>query len=192
MIHRFKLRLLGVIVLVTIIGVIMQSGHSSKQLVEPVLQYIMDNEYDVGVVLSRYIEIPGIGDLKSALPVSGGVVLRKPCDFLAIERSFGWHWSQEQQKQIFNQGIYLKVKDDTVVSPMLSGKVEEITRTAGIGTVLIKHDANLFSLYGGLKEVLVAQGSSIGEDKAIGRTGDSFYFEVRGKDGPVNPQSIFK
>jgi murein DD-endopeptidase MepM/ murein hydrolase activator NlpD len=192
MLRRFKLRLLGVIVLVTVVGLIMQSGHTSRQLVEPVLEYMMDNKYDVGKLISRYVNIPGTVDLNNALPVSAGNVLRQPCEFLDIEHSYGWHWSQEEKKQKFCPGIYLKVKDNTTVKPILGGQVLQITRADDQGTVLIKHEGNIYSLYGGLKEILVNEGNKVEEDKLIGRTGDSFYFEVRGKDGPVNPQSIFK
>ena len=192
MLRSFKLRLLGVIVLVAVVGLIMQSGQGSKQLVEPVLEYMMNNQYDVGKLISRYVNIPGAVDLTNALPVSGGTILRQPCEFLNIEHSYGWHWSQEEHKQKFCPGIYLKVKDNTTVKPILGGQVLEITTAANQGTVLLKHDGNICSLYGGLKEILVDKGTKVGEDKIIGRTGDSFYFEVRGKDGPVNPQSIFK
>jgi murein DD-endopeptidase MepM/ murein hydrolase activator NlpD len=192
MLRSFKLRLLGVIVLVAVVGMSMQSGHSSRQLVEPVLVYMMDNQYDVGKLISRYVNIPGVGDLTKALPVSGGTILRQPCEFLDIEHSYGWHWNQEEKKQKYNPGIYLKVKDNTTVKPILGGQVMEINNADNKGTVLIKHDGNIFSLYGGLKDILVDKGNDVGEDELIGRTGESFYFEVRGKDGPVNPQSIFK
>jgi murein DD-endopeptidase MepM/ murein hydrolase activator NlpD len=192
MLRSFKLRLLGVVVLVAVVGLIMQTGQSSRRLVEPVLEYMMDNQYDVGKLISHYVNIPGAGDGINALAVSGGTILRQPCEFLDIEHSYGWHWSQEEHKQKFCPGIYLKVKDNTTVKPILGGQVLEITRVSDQGTVLIKHDGNIYSLYGGLKEILVDKGSNVGEDKLIGRTGESFYFEVRGKDGPVNPQSIFK
>lgn len=192
MLRSFKLRLLGVVVLVAVVGLIMQTGQSSRQLVEPVLEYMMDNQYDVGKLISRYVNIPGAGEGIDALAVSGGTILRQPCEFLDVEHSYGWHWSQEEHKQKFSPGIYLKVKDDTTVKPILGGQVLEITRVSDQGTVLIKHDGNIYSLYGGLKEILVDNGSTVKEDELIGRTGESFYFEVRGKDGPVNPQSIFK
>jgi len=192
MLRRFKLKLLLVIVLVTAVGLAMQSGNSSKQVLEPVLKYMMENRYDVGSLISRYVNIPGSTNIYNTLPVSGGNVLRQPCEFLSVEHNYGWHWNQEEHKQKFCPGIYLRVKDKTAVKPILSGQVVEVNRTAGLGDVLISHDNNFFSLYGGLKEILVESGSKVGEDRLIGRTGESFYFEARGKDGPVNPQSIFQ
>jgi murein DD-endopeptidase MepM/ murein hydrolase activator NlpD len=60
------------------------------------------------------------------------------------------------------------------------------------GTVLIRHNSKLVSVYGGLKEILVKPNAKISADDAIGRTGSSFYFEVRNEDSPVNPINIFK
>lgn len=192
MLRNFKLKLLLVIVLVAAVGLAMQSGTNSKQVLEPVLKYVMENQYDVGKLISRYVKIPGSADMHNALPVSGGTVLRQPCEFISVDRNFGWHWNQEERKQKFCPGIYLKVKDNTAVKPILSGQVVALSRADGLGTVSINHNDNFSSVYGGLKEILVEKGSKVGEDKLIGRTGESFYFEVRGKDGPVNPQSIFQ
>lgn len=192
MVRKFKLKMLGVILIVAVIGIIMQSNQSGRQFVQSALKYVMDNKYDVGAVAARYVHIPGWGDVNESLPVSGGAVLRKPCEFLDIESHYGWHWDQQEKKSKFNSGMQLSVAQDTEVKPMLSGQVVQIMVMADQKTVVIQHDSNLSSLYGGLKQVLVKEGSSVKEDTVIGKTGERFYFEVRGKDGPVNPQSIFK
>ena len=189
MFGRFKNRLLIVIVLAALAGLIMQSSSSSKEVVEPVLQYIMETDYDIEKVFSGYIHIPGGA---GALPASTEVVLKMPCDFVDIERSYGWHWSSEVEKEEFCPGMYLKVEDNTLVKPVLAGSVEEVQKEAGSSTVRIKHAGNLVSVYGGLKEIEVTQGSKVAVNQAIGKTGESFYFELRSQDGPVNPKSIFK
>ena len=192
MLRTFKLKMLGVIVLVAVVGVIMQSNQGGSQFVQPALQYIMENKYDVRAVLARYVQIPGSKDVNSLLPVSGGDLLRQPCNFLNIESHFGWHWDQQEKKSKFNPGMQLSVVKGTEVKPMLSGQVVQITTNGDQKTVLIKHDSNLFSLYGGLQQLQVKEGVSVGEGAVIGKTGESLYFEVRGKDGPVDPQSIFR
>jgi len=192
MVRKFKLKMLGVILIIAVMGLIMQANQSGRQFVQPALQYIMDNKYDVRALLARYVRIPGSADLNSLLPVSGGGLLRQPCGYLGIESHFGWHWDQQEKKNKFNPGMQFSVAKDTEVKPMLSGQVIQITVNADQKTVLIKHDSNLYSLYGGLKQLGVKEGTSVKEDTVIGKTGESFYFEVRGKDGPVNPQSIFK
>ncbi len=188
---RFKMRLLIVIVLAAVVGLIMQSSSASKEVVEPVLQYIMETDYDIQDVFSGFIHIPDGNEMRT-LPVSTEVVLKMPCDFVNIERSYGWHWSSEKEKQEFCPGMYLQVTDNTLVKPILAGSVEEVQKEAGNGTVRIKHAGNLVSIYGGLKDIEVTQGSKVVADQAIGKTGESFYFELRSQDGPVNPQSIFK
>lgn len=192
MIRSFKLKMLGVIVIVALAGFMMQINQSSRQYMQPILSFIMDNKYDVEAVLSRYVQIPGWNDINNLVPASGGKLLRKPCDILGIQSHFGWHWDQPEKKNKFNSGMQLSVAPNTEVKPMLSGKVIEVTTADDQKTVLIQHDSNLYSLYGGLQEVMVKDGSSVKEDTVIGKTGDSLYFEVRGKDGPVNPQSIFQ
>jgi len=192
MLRRFKLRLLGVIVIVTVVGLIMQSGQVSRRLMEPILVYVMHNKYDVGAIVYRYVNLPGANDLSDILPASGGMVLRQPCEFLEIERDYGWYWDKQEKKQKFSSGIHLIVKDETAVNPIIGGQVAEITQTPEEGTVLIRHDSNFYSLYGGLKQILVEQGDNVEEGDSLGTTGTNLYLEVRGKDGPVNPQSIFK
>lgn len=191
MLGSFRIRLLLVIVVAAMVGLIMQSGHSSKQVMEPVLHYIMDTDYDVQDVFSSYIHIPGEKKIET-LPVTTGTVLKMPCDFVDIEKSYGWHWSSEVMRSEFCPGIYFKVADNTLVKPILPGKVQDIDREQDNITVRIKHAGNFISVYGGLKEIMVEKETKIDEDQPLGKTGEHFYFEVRGEDGPVNPQSIFK
>lgn len=188
---RFKIRLLVVIVLATVVGLIMQSSSTSKEVVEPVLQYIMETDYNIEDVFSGFIHTPDRNELDS-LSAATDVVLKMPCDFVDIERSYGWHWSAEQKKQEFCPGMYLQVTENTSVKPILAGSVEEVREEAGNGTVQIKHAGNMVSIYGGLKDIKVNQGNKVTAEQIIGQTGESFYFELRSKDGPVNPQSIFK
>ena len=190
--RSFKLRLLGVIVLAAMVGLVVQTSNNGSKLVEPVLKIIMENRFDVGSIISRYIPILNPNDMGRLLPASGGVVLRQPCSFTAVEHSYGWYWNQDKHQEIFNPGIYLQVDDDSEVKPIMAGQVVEIDRNSGQSTVLINHSDGISSLYGCLKDIKVKEGRIISEDEVIGHTTTSFYFEVRGKDGPVNPQSIFQ
>jgi murein DD-endopeptidase MepM/ murein hydrolase activator NlpD len=58
--------------------------------------------------------------------------------------------------------------------------------------VKIKHAGNMESIYGGLQEIDVEVDHPVLIEQVIGKTGAQFYFELRCKDDPVNPQSIFK
>ncbi|MEA4923782.1 MAG: M23 family metallopeptidase [Syntrophomonadaceae bacterium] len=192
MVRTFKLKMLGVIVLVALVGFMMQANQNSRQFIQPILSFIMDNQYDARAVLGRYVQIPGWNDVNNLVPASGDRLLRKPCEILGIQSHFGWHWDQQAKKNQFNPGMQLKVVKHSEIRPMLSGQVAQITVVDDQKTVLIQHDNNLYSLYGDLQEITVKEGSAVQADTVLGKTGDSFYFEVRGKDGPVNPQSIFQ
>jgi len=188
---RFKLRLLFVIVLLAVIGLVMQTGHESKEIVEPVLKYIMNTDYDVAGVLSPYIN-NSADELSRALPAQSLKLIKTPCDFEKIERNYGWYWSGVEGRQQFCPGIYLKVKENTPVKPILEGEIQEVRKENTTLRVVVRHSANIVSVYGGLKEVLVDQNSKVESENIIGRTGNTFYFEVRNQDGPVNPAGIFK
>lgn len=191
MLGSFKIRLLMVIVMAAMVGLVMQSGHSSKRIMEPVLHYVMDANYDIQEVFSPYINLPG-GDPIKNLPATTGTVLKMPCDFVDIERSYGWHWSKDVERTEFCPGIFFKVADNTLVKPILPGRVAEVQKDQANGTVRIQHEGELMSIYGGLKEIMVDKDAKVSEGQVLGKTGEHFYFEVRSPDGPVNPQSIFK
>ena len=63
MFASFKIRLLMVIVLASVLGLIMQSSGPRKQAVEPVLQYIMENDYDLSQAVNNIISRPDNSDI---------------------------------------------------------------------------------------------------------------------------------
>lgn len=192
MLQNFKLKLLAVILVIAVTGVIMQSGQTSRQVLEPVLNYIMNNQYDVGALVSRYVHIPGTNGTADLLPVSGGQVLQPPCEIISIERSYGWHWDKTARKQKFSSGVVLTVNSGTVVKPIVAGEVMETAVAAGQGSVLVKHGGEFYSFYGGLTHTSVRPGQTVEANDPLGTSGTSLYFEVRSKDGPINPHSIFE
>jgi murein DD-endopeptidase MepM/ murein hydrolase activator NlpD len=125
------------------------------------------------------------------MPVLGDTVLHMPCSFLNIEKTYGWYWNKQDKQQQFFPGISLRVKENTLVNPILDGQVMEIKRDETSGTVLVKHNKDFYSVYGGLKEVLVEMNDDLKTSTALGKTGETFYFEVRTGEGPVDPHSIF-
>lgn len=192
MLGTFKIRMLVVIIIAGLIALVMQSGHSSKQVVEPVLAYIMGTDYELGKVISTYIHIPNGEKLKDSMPATGVKVLDTPCTFQNIDRKYGWYWNPSNRKQEFYPGIHLEVESNTEVKSMLEGQVEEIRDEEGEKVVTIRHNDEFVSVYGELKEVLVEKDSTVENKEIIGITGESLYFELRSKDGPVNPLSIFE
>lgn len=192
MLQNFKIKLLAVILVIAATGIIMQSGQASRQLLEPVLNYVMHNQYDIGALISRYVHVPGTDDAAALLPASGGQVLQPPCPIISIERNYGWYWDKTAKRQKFSSGVILAVDQGTIVKPIVVGEVIETNTAAGQGSVLIKHGGEFYSFYGGLVQTSVKPGQTVNADSQLGTTGTSLYFEVRSKDGPINPHSIFE
>ncbi len=191
MLQNFRIKLLAVIAIIAVVGVIMQSGQASRQVVEPVLNYIMHNRYDVGAVISRYVHIPGTNESIGLLPVAGGQVLRPPCEILSIQRNYGWYWDKNDKKQKFSSGLVVAVKPETTVRPIVGGQVVETEKAGGQDSILLKHPGEFYSFYGGLAQIAVKPGQVVEQADILGTSSSSLYFEVRSQDGPVNPHSIF-
>ena len=191
MFANFKIRLLLVIVLAAVLGLVMQSNNSGKQAVEPVLRYIMKSDYDPLQTFNHLILQRDPNSLEQ-LPASTRLLLKVPCDYLAVEQNFGSFWNEEQNSQTFNPGMIFKVAASTPVKTVLPGTVQTISQNSLDYTVKIKHGGGLESIYGGLQEIDVKAGHPVLIEQIIGKTGDQFYFELRSQDDPINPRSIFE
>lgn len=189
--YSFKIRLLMVIVLAAVLGLVMQSNSPGKQAVEPVLRYIMTSDDTLTETFNHLIPQPADNSL-TKLPASARTLLKAPCDYIKVEKNYGSYWSDELDRKAFNPGMSFKVAQSTPVKAVLPGTVQAITRAGQEYTVKIKHAGNLESIYGGLQKIDVKVDHPVLIEQVIGKTGDQFYFELRSKDDPVNPQSIFK
>lgn len=190
MIGSFRVRMLIVILISALAGFLMQASSSSRAMVEPVINYIMEKDYDVQQVLSNLVA--NSKERSDTVPVMTNTVVQLPCHFISIDKSYGWYFNPQENKQQFYPGMSLKVKENTLVHPIMPGKVENITISGDERRILVKHSGGYFSLYGGLKEILVNEQETIELDSALGKTGENLYFELRNQDGPVDPQYIFK
>ncbi|MDD2619169.1 MAG: M23 family metallopeptidase [Syntrophomonadaceae bacterium] len=191
MLKSFKLRLLLVIFIVAFVGLALQSGNTSRSLVEPVIKYVLT---DYGVEKNIVNWIDNWRQIKSeiSVPAESRSTLQIPCEYISIEKGYGWQWETNDKKQVFIPGVYLGVKDNTLVKPVLAGQVVELSNNEKGRTLLIKHNENLFSLYGGLKEILVEEGSQVEANQILGKTGENLYLEIRNREGPQNPQQLFE
>jgi murein DD-endopeptidase MepM/ murein hydrolase activator NlpD len=187
----FRIRLLMVIVLASVLGLIMQSNSPSKQVVEPVIKYIMKSDNNFNQVFNNLISQPGNNEIDK-LPASVQTLLKAPCNYVSVEHNYGSYWSETLKREEFNPGMTFKVNDNTRVIAVLPGIVESIQKKGTDYTVRIRHAANLESVYGGLQKISVSTKHPVIMDQVIGNTGEHFYFELRNKNDPVNPQSIFK
>ncbi|MGI6453222.1 MAG: peptidoglycan DD-metalloendopeptidase family protein [Syntrophomonadaceae bacterium] len=191
MLGSLRIRMLVVIVIVTLTGLSLQSDHPSKKIILPAVQYIMsDSSLNQGI--AHFLDNLTDDGSAPTVPAGGSTTLQKPCEFISIQNSYGWYWDKEQGKQEFFPGIGLKVQDNTLVYPILEGRVQEVTLKDGTRKLLVRHSENLFSYYGGLKEILVEEDSMVNTSTPLGKTGEWFYFECRNQDGPMNPTNLFQ
>ena len=74
----------------------------------------------------------------------------------------------------------------------MAGIVEKISRDDKGRTVLLRHDDQIYTLYSGLKEVLVEEKSMVNLNDTLGKSGSSLYLEMRNQDGPLNVNYLFE
>jgi murein DD-endopeptidase MepM/ murein hydrolase activator NlpD len=181
----FRIRMLVVIVIAALVGLSLQSGHSSSMMVQAVIEYIM-KDYGVQDTLAQYFyrikdEPP------ETVPASGQTILQLPCEFLDIEQSYGWYYNQDSRQQEFFPAVLVKVKENSAVKAVFGGQVADISEDERGKTVLIDHGGGLCSSYGGLKEVRVGIGQDVTQDTLIAFSSQELYFQITGEDGPLNP-----
>ncbi|MDD3268351.1 MAG: M23 family metallopeptidase [Syntrophomonadaceae bacterium] len=191
MLKSFKLRLLLVIFLVAFAGLALQSGNTSRDLVEPVIKYIL-TDYGVEQRIADWVQNWRQSISETSVPAESKSAMQIPCEYISVERSYGWQGKQNEKQEEFFPGVSLKVKDNTLVKPVLEGRVMELSSNEDGRTLLIKHNEDLFSLYGGLKEILVEEGSTVTANHILGKTGEHLYIEIRNREGPQNPQQLFE
>ncbi len=191
MLGSFRSRMLAVIVIAALAGLSMQSGHSSKKIVEPVIRYVM-KDYGVQENMARYISKLKDKQNAETVPASTPTTLQQPCEFANIEREYGWHWNEDTQQQEFFPAVLINVEENSAVKPIYAGRVADISSDERGKTVLIDHGGSLYSSYGGLREVLVDKEQKVEKDNIIGRTSQELYFQMTSKDGPLNPNKLFE
>jgi murein DD-endopeptidase MepM/ murein hydrolase activator NlpD len=182
--------MLIVVLIVFLVGLSVQSDHSSSYMVESILTNYVLKDYGVETKLAMLLENTR-NQISDDAPVMAHGEMQAPCDYLTVARRYGWAWNEESRKQEFHPGVELIVKDNTLVRPVLAGEVVEVSRQEEGRTILIKHSPDLFSYYQGLQEVLVREEQQIDQRQILGKTGKTLYFELRDQDGPMDPHSLF-
>lgn len=191
MLGSFRIRMLIVVLIVLLVGLSVQSDHSSRYVVESLLTNYVLKDYGVESKLAMLVENTRSQISDDNVPVMADGEMQAPCEYLTVARRYGWNWNEESRKQEFHPGVSLIVKDNTLVRPVLAGEVVEVSRQDEGRTILIKHSPDLFSYYKGLQEVLVREEQHIDQRQILGKTGKTLYFELRDQDGPMDPHSLF-
>lgn len=119
-----------------------------------------------------------------AIPVSGKAI-----------RGFGHQPSPIDKTQVFHSGIDILAEPGVAVRATLGGTVIRVELDANIGRIVeIRHEHEMTSLYGNLKEILVAVGQTVKQGEILGKAGgnakshpNTIHFEVREKGIPIDP-----
>ncbi len=101
----------------------------------------------------------------------------------------------ERKNSKLNKGIDIATEKETSVKAAADGYVTFSEYLKGYGvTVIIKHSANLSTVYANLKEAFVNEGDRVGRGQLIGKTGKDLrqgvyllHFEIRDNYRPINP-----
>lgn len=190
MLGSFKVRMLLVVVIAALVGLAMQSDNRSHDLVEPVISFVLQ-DYQVEEKVAVYLE--NLRQEKpEELPVSGDTTLQRPCEVIEVEYPYGWYWNGDEEKQEFSPGVALKVKENTLVRPVMAGKVVSISGGGMKRVIRIRHNEDFESLYRGLQEVLVEENQMVDKGQALGKTGKSLYLELQNQEGPISPNALFE
>lgn len=190
MLKSFRVRLLVVIVITTMVSLGMQLNNSTREILTPVLTFMLQ-DYEVEKKAALLWENLGLKPTKSVIPVINEP-FSSPCESYQVEKHYGWYWNQDTGRQEFLPGVQLVLSDNSLVKAAREGIVTEIGSKNDERTIVIKHSDNLYSYYAGLKEVLVDTNDKVKQGEVLGKSSDYLYFELRSEDGPLNPVSIFK
>lgn len=190
MVKQFKLRLLLAIFLATMVCILMRSA-ASQEKTRIVLDFML-KDYGVEDQIIDWASQWSGYEFKRPVPAASLKNTQLPCEFLGLDQSYGWYWNNEAKQELFFPGLRLKVQDNSPVKPIMDGRVAEISDGSDGRAILIMHNQDFYSYYGGLKEVLVSKGNTVTMNQILGKSGALLYLELRGRNGPVDPQLMLE
>lgn len=192
MIASFRLRMFVVLVLLSLLLALQQSGQNEViKAIDPYMKWTVTKDYGVREKLAAWWDNYSASWHKTALP-AGTPELTRPVAEGRIARHYGWYFNPDTGQQQFNAGVILVLPENSVVHPVASGTVEEIINKKEGRTVKIDHGGGLVSSYGRLSEVFVELGEKVEPDMPLGKTKDTFSFQLFGREGALNPEFLFE
>ncbi len=122
----------------------------------------------------------------------------EPVDGKVIS-GFGWRLDPFNGRRSWHNGVDIRAAESTPVRAADSGVVSFVGYDEHLGnTVVIEHASGLTTIYGHNGDMNVAEGDFVNKGTEIatvgstGRTlGNHLHFEIRKKDMPINPESVF-
>lgn len=107
-----------------------------------------------------------------------------------VTQNFGRQYSSELNQLLVSNGIKIATGPGHTVRAVEAGKVLFASPFRDYGQlVIVQHKSGLTSVYAGLGQIQVKEGTLVSTLDAIGSTSDngSFYFELRRDEQPINP-----
>ncbi|MGE5423236.1 MAG: peptidoglycan DD-metalloendopeptidase family protein [Ignavibacteriales bacterium] len=182
----FKTRFIVALVVIAALTWIWRGNSGLQDNIGPVIKYTATKNYDVlGWGKSMWA---GLNQKTQPAVSTSGFQL--PCAYTGITRHFGWYYNPKTNTQQFNPGVFLEIGKDTLIYPVLRGKVSRVVSQENGYQVIIQHGGGLVSMIRGLRETDLKKGALVEEDSVLGSASDLIYLEIRGREGPVDPEGF--
>lgn len=186
--QSFKIRTVIALALIVALTWTIKGIPAVSGWLQPALNYTLNTNYDVMGWGQNIFHTSDIEESHTVLEPA----LRAPCIYSRIVRHFGWFYDPETKKQDFNSGIVLQIDEQVPVYPVFAGKVSDINLDDNCSEVIIQHGNSLISVTRGLQQIYVKKGQAVEEDTELGTAVELLYFELRSREGPVNPEEFLK
>ncbi|MGE5418256.1 MAG: peptidoglycan DD-metalloendopeptidase family protein [Acidobacteriota bacterium] len=183
-----KMRAVIALALIVVLTWMIKGSPIMARWLQPALHYTLKTNYDVMGWGQNIFRTADIEESRNVLEPA----LRAPCIYSRIVRHFGWVYDPKTKKQDFNSGLVLQVDEQVPVYPVFAGKVADVNLDDDCSEVVIQHGNSLISVTRGLQQVYVRKGQVVEEDTELGTAVDLLYFELRSREGPVNPEELLK
>lgn len=111
-----------------------------------------------------------------------------------VKQNFGALRDKTNQFYLISRGELYAAKPGLPIKAISPGTVifsDELTRWRE--TLIVQHADNYYSVYAGVSNLNKSVGDLVEGNEQLGTTvGDSFYFELRHFDNPINPKSWYR
>jgi len=97
-----------------------------------------------------------------------------------------------EDNSIFSYGLTFDVNKKNIISTEI-GVVSFVGKIRGLGkTLIISHPHNFYSLYSGIKEVSITEGTRVNRGKKIAITENKLFFSIFESGSPYDPLKYIK
>lgn len=168
------------------------------------LRFVIRWQHDFGSLYDR--AVPAFNSIRNSLglerlsgetgdrgqaPALPGVA---PLRAGTLQSGFGLRLDPATGQEQMHYGIDLAAARGSAVTAVLPGKVREISESEGALTIVLEHDEEWQSIYGGLDKSQVTEGDTVKRGQLLGTLGEArlwelphLDFELRWRERPVEP-----